>query len=499
MNTVLQQYLHSPPNSYEKQIAASEHLKKNADQKALSLFTLAAKRIPAYKDFLRQFSIKPELIKTINDFIEIPYTTKDNYILSYPIEQRCWDGDLTQAHMVAASSGSTGEPTFWPRQLDQEVEGALIHEYLFDRVFSVRTKKTLFVNSFGLGNWIAGMYTQICVYLNRLHDVPMTITNPGYNQEETFKVIRAFSHFYEQTIIACHPPILKMMIENGTKSGINWSKLNVKFLGAGEGFSENWRDYLVGLVQQTDIARTMINIYGSADAGLMGFETPLSIALHQETSTNHQLNQLLFNSERNPYLYQFDPTLRYLESINGNIAVTMNATMPLIKYNIKDQGDIVDNQHLISTISQQSSEFLNECKKIKILPADWPLPFVYIFGRDQFMISLYGVNIYPENLKAVFEHPDLQQHLTGRFSTEKMQDENQDHYLHIRLELKPSRRPSKYLAEKTRSIFIKTLKELNSEYNQVEDKFGTKMHPTFKFHKFQHPEFFPEGKTKKMG
>ncbi len=498
MNTVFQRYLTSSPNSYLKQIGESTQLKKNADQKALKIFSLAAKRIPAYKDFLQQFSIKPELIKTIKDFAEVPYTTKDNYILSYPIEKRCWDGDLTQTHMLAASSGSTGEPTFWPRQLDQEVEGALIHEYLFEKVFSVRSKKTLFVNSFGLGNWIAGMYTQMCIYLNRLHDLPITIANPGYNQEETFRVIKAFSPFYQQTIIACHPPILKMMIENGTKSGIDWSKLNVRFLGAAEGFSENWRDYLLSLVNQTDSARTIINIYGSADAGLMGFETPLSIMLHRETARNHQLNQLLFNSERNPYLYQFDPTIKYLESINGNIAITMDATMPLIKYNIKDQGDVLDNQHLLATTEQHSSELLDVYKKTSIVPKDWPLPFVYIFGRDQFMITLYGVNIYPENLKAVFEHPDLQQHLTGRFSTEKMQDDNQDHYLHIRLELKPNRRPSKYLAEKTRSIFIKTLKELNSEYNQVEDKFGTKMHPTFKFHRFQHPEFFPEGKTKKM-
>lgn len=493
-----QTYLTSKKYSYLTAKADVDQLEKNAERKVLKLFHDASHRIPAYQKFLTEFSIKPDLIKTIADFSQVPYTSKENYISKYSLEEKCWDGDISQTHMFAASSGSTGEPTFWPRQIEQEIDGAVIHEYLLEKVFTVDKKSTLFVNSFGLGNWIAGMFTQLCLYLNRLHGVPFTLANPGYNQEETFKVIKQFSKHFDQTIIACHPPILKMFIENGAKQHIDWQKLNIKFLGAGEGFSENWRDYLASLVSQEDIVRTIINIYGSADAGLMGFETPLSIALHRETSTNHTLNQVLFENERNPFLYQFDPSMRYLESIGGDISISMNATMPLIRYNIKDQGNIIRNEDMISMVKQQAPEVIRNLKQQHILLEDWALPFVYIFGRDRFMVTLYGVNIYPENIKSVVEHPDLQPFLTGRFSTEKKLDANQDQQLQIRLELKPGKRSSKTLTHRTQNIFVRTLKQLNSEYNQVEAKFGEKMHPNIKFHRFHHPEFFPEGKTSKM-
>jgi len=498
MNNLLS-YLESGRNEYVRK-QGKVSINNLADRKAIILFKKAAKLIPAYKDFLKKSKIKSENISSISDFKKyVPFTTKDSYILTYDLKDRCWEGELVKAHTFAASSGSTGEPVFWPRGIDQEIEGAKIHELLLNKIFDVYKSKTLFINSFGLGNWIAGMYTEMCLYLTRLHKVPFTLASPGYNQEETFKVIKAFSKYYDQTIIACHPPILKIMIENGKGEGIKWSELNMKFLGAGEGFSENWRDYLLSLVGQKDILRTIINIYGSADAGLMGFETPLSIALHRETSTNHELNERLFNSDRTPFLYQFDPTVKYLEgSISGEIAITMNATSPLIRYNIYDQGGTLSNFDLLGKVEKSSNHILKRLMKDKIKINDWRLPFVFIFGREQFMTSLYGVNIYPENIKAVLEHKLLQPFLTGRFVASKEIDGKEDQYLLLRTELRPKVVKKKELENMIKKLFVEVLRKLNSEYNQVEQKYKEKMHPKLVLCKFQDSEYFPEGKIKKM-
>lgn len=456
--------------------------------RAFNLFSKAAKRVPAYKDFLSKNKINPKDINNLGDFNKIPFTTKENYILKYDLKDRCWDSKVDSLHTLAASSGTTGEPVFWPRELEQEIEGARIHEYLLDKVFMVSKKKTLFINSFGLGNWIAGMYTEFCIYLLKLKGLQFTLASPGYNQEETFKIVRNFSKYYDQTIIACHPPVLKMMIENGLNQGIEWKKLNIKFFGAAEGFSENWRDYLLSQVGQSDPLTSFINIYGSADAGLMGFESPLSILVHRLTSKDHEYNKKLFNNDRTPYLYQFDPRFKYLETNDqGEIMITCNASAPLLKYNIHDQGGILD------------FSVVNKNKDIsQVYKKDWVLPFVYVYGRDKFMTSLYGVNIYPENIKSVLDHKSLQPYLTGRFVTDKKTDKFEDMRLILFVELKEGVNGSKRLSNFIKNIFIQVLKELNSEYSQVESKFRQKIHPEVVLLKYHDEIYFPEGKVKKM-
>jgi len=465
----------------------------------LKLFAEAAKRIPAYKDFLRKNSIKPERVKTILDFEKVPFTSKENYIFKYPLKDRCWDSRLDNSHTIAASSGSTGEPVFWPRDLSQEFDGALIHEHLLESVFDISKHKTLFVNSFGLGNWIAGIYTEFCLYLLRLKGVQFTLASPGYNQEETFKIIKNFSRYYDQTVIACHPPILKMMIENGVSEGISWNRLNVRFLGAGEGFSENWRDYLLSLVGQKDVWRTIINIYGSADAGLMGFETPLSILLHRLTSVDHELNKKVFRSDRNPYLYQYDPRFKYLETnSDSEILITAQATAPLLRYNIHDSGQVLSFSEVFDKSKVASPKLIASLAKSRIKTSQWNLPFVAVFGRDKFMTSLYGVNIYPENIKAVLEHQSLQNFLTGRFECSKKADSNQDQYLLLNVEMRPGVSASDRVSRLLVGIFVDTLKTLNSEYKYVESRYGNKMHPVVNLRKFQDRVYFAEGKIKKM-
>jgi len=499
MKPNLKAYLSSPLDQYSQSIASQQDIEEQADHRALTLFHKAAKRIPAYSDFLKKNKVKPDLIKTISDFHQVPPVTKENYIFEYDLPLRCFDGDLAATHAFSASSGSTGEPMFWPRELDQEIEGAQMHELLFQCVYDFPHKKTLLVNAFGLGNWIAGMFTHNSAYLTRLHGYDYTLASPGYNQEEVFKVIRQYSRFYDQTILVCHPPIIKIMLEAGIQAGIKWQDYNMKFLGAAEGFSENWRDYLLSLVNQSDPLRSMINIYGSADAGLMAFETPLSIAIHREANINHELNRRLFATERKPYLYQFDPRFRYLEAVNNEITITMPAIMPLIRYNIHDHGNVLDHQTALTLMEASTPGFLNRLKHLEIDVNQWRLPFVFIYGRDQFMTTLYGVNIYPENIKAVLDHESLQPFLTGRFLSEKDTDSNQDQFICLRLELKPNVKATTKLSQDILKLFVSTLKLINSEYNQVEEKFHEKMHPQIMLYPSGHSTYFPVGKTIKSG
>ena len=97
----------------------------------LSLFHEVAATVPAYKMFLQEHSIDPEEIQTPAQFQALPAITKENYIQRYPLAERCRDGKLAASDMMAASSGSTGEPTLWPRSVIDELKWATRFLHIF--------------------------------------------------------------------------------------------------------------------------------------------------------------------------------------------------------------------------------------------------------------------------------------------------------------------------------------------------------------------------------
>ena len=124
---------------------------KKGEERALKLFHTAAVKIPAYKDFLQKHKIKQENIKTIEDFRQVPFCDKKNYIRKYPLEKRCWDGQLDSANILAMSSGTSGEPTLWARGGFQEFEAAVIHELIYRYLFDIQKYQTLLIIVFQMG------------------------------------------------------------------------------------------------------------------------------------------------------------------------------------------------------------------------------------------------------------------------------------------------------------------------------------------------------------
>src|SRR6185437_2595071 len=129
---------------------------KESKKEAIQLFKQASKRIPAYKDFLKNNSIDPDSIRTYEDFKHIPFTDKKNYIDKYPLHDLVWDGKLAKSLFINASSGSTGIPYYWPGAMDQVVQGSIIKEIIYKNNFQLDKKSTLMIICFGMGTWIAG-------------------------------------------------------------------------------------------------------------------------------------------------------------------------------------------------------------------------------------------------------------------------------------------------------------------------------------------------------
>jgi phenylacetate-CoA ligase len=442
---------------------------KSSSLKPVHLFHEAAERIPAYKDFLKKHKFSPSKVRTIADFSLVPPTTKENYILEYDFMYRAWDGDVHREYMISTSSGTTGNPIFWPRDMRTIVEGARYHELIFDKCFNFKKKKTLFINGFALGNWIAGTFTAESCFLVSLKGYPFTSVTPGYNAEEIIKVLREVSNQYEMTIIAGHAPFLKELIEEAVTAGIDFKNIDVRLLGTGQAITENWRSYLLGLLLKTDYQHSVVNLYGSADAALMAYESPESIEKRRFFAENVTEARNIFMDERLPSLYSYDPRLVYFEGVSNELHITKYGGVPLIRYNMHDVGGILENN------------------------------IVYLFGREKFMAKIYGANVYTEHVQQALSHASLQSYLTGRFVLETRYDEKHNPILvcHTELNINVDVMNNSELLENVKRVFISEISLINSEYKDALSRMGEKAEPKIMLYAFGHEKYFPKDKVRK--
>src|SRR5689334_16230818 len=241
---------------------------------ALTLFHDAARTVPAYRDFLAEHGVDPA---GVTDLTTVPLSTKDNYVRRYPLPARVRGGDLSRAaHAVAVSSGSSGEPTVWPRSTVDELVVARRFEQALVDGFGAGERSTLVVVCFALGNWVGGMYTAAACRHLADRGYPVTVATPGNNVDEILRVVRTLGGHFDQVVLAGYPPFVKNVVDTG---GVDWRTLDVKMLLAGEVFSERWRDPMAA---RTGMAPTgCASLYGTADAGVLGNETPLSVTVRR--------------------------------------------------------------------------------------------------------------------------------------------------------------------------------------------------------------------------
>src|SRR5207248_8422877 len=121
-----------------------------------------AQEVPAYRAFVNEHGIDPTTIQTFDDFKTLPLTDKQNYQYRHSLAHLCRGGSLKNCDMLAVSSGSTGQPTVWPRSIVDEFAIARRFEQAFYDSFRADERRTLAIVCFALGTWVGGMYTASC-------------------------------------------------------------------------------------------------------------------------------------------------------------------------------------------------------------------------------------------------------------------------------------------------------------------------------------------------
>lgn len=487
--TALQTFLTTPLHQLLDRTDATD-----IETTMINLFHNVAETVPAYQFFLKEHGIEPETIQNFTTFQTLPLTTKANYLQQHSLAQLCRQGQLATCDFIAVSSGSTGQPSFWTRSTADEFEIATRFEQIFHDSFAADRRRTLAVICFALGTWVGGMYTASCCRHLASKGYPITVITPGNNKTEILRVVQALSDQFEQTVLLGYPPFLKDVIDSGRAQGVPWPQYDVKLVMAGEVFSEEWRSLVGERLGSTDFCFDSASLYGTADAGVLGNETPLSICIRRWLAEQPEVAQSLFGEPRLPTLMQYDPRSRFFEVKDGTLLFSGNNGIPLIRYHISDTGGIIPYDTLLQALADrgfdpiatlQSRSTSTEVRGIR------PLPFVYVFGRSHFTVSYFGANIYPENVTVGLEQSPVCDWVTGKFVMQVREDFDQNKILSIVIELAPNVNQTETMQETIANSILYHLRRLNSEFaHYVPEVYQT---PQILLKATGDPDYFPPG------
>lgn len=456
-----------------------------AETRLLALFHETARNVPAYRDFLAVHGIDAAQIQDLAGFQRLPLMTKQNYMRAYPLPARCSSGTLAGEEMLAVSSGSTGTPMIWPRRLEHELDIA----YRFEQVmhaFHADTRPTLAVVCFALGTWVGGMYTAACCRYLAMKGYPLTLVTPGNNQNEIFRAVTELGPHYEQIVLLGYPPFIKDVIDAGRAQNIDWPRYQPKLVFAGEVFSEEWRALLCERIGAADSRYATASLYGTADGGVLGCETPLSIAIRRFFAQHPRAAREVFGESRLPTLVQYDPGSRYFEVHDDTLVVSGSNGVPLIRYHIADKGGIYSYGKLLAKVRAAGGDPLHGLSR-----GAWKLPFVYLFGRADFTVSYYGANVYPENISIGLEQSGVREWVSGKFVMHVCETASHDKILEIVVELRPGEADEAPKRELAAEHILAQLLRLNSEYAHYVPR--EHQRPRIILKPAGDPEWFPPG------
>lgn len=450
--------------------------RRQGQKSALKIFKEASQKSPAYKEFLRKQRIKPKNIISMADFKKLPIINKKNYIEKYPLGELTLEGDLSSKYTVEKSSGYGGGSFFWPRTAKEDAIFPKYIEYSFVQFYGIDKKKTLVILTLALGTWTSG--EKMAEALRMAAKNPkykMTVITPGANLEEVIEIVKSLSSEYEQTVIVGYPPFIKSVIDEGIRHKINWKKFNTKLGLGGEGYSEAWREYMaekIGLPKKDLLG--ISGGYGAADVGMsVGREYPMSVMIRKLAYKDKNLAADLFGMHSFlPSLLQFNPSTFFIESNqNGELLFTVNAGIPLVRYNIHDKGGVIYFDEMISILEKHGIDIYKKLASYGYERGDiWKMPFFYVFGRSDGTISVGGANIYPENIEAALYHPDAKVINAHKLTLEL--DENMNTCPSILVELTKDTHPlsesdSVLLEKRLHDLFLNKMLQINNDFRDA--------------------------------
>ncbi|MCE9541695.1 hypothetical protein K8R03_04045 [Candidatus Kaiserbacteria bacterium] len=461
----------------------------------LEIFRTAASHVPAYRTFLKERGTLSRTVNSIADFKKVPPMSKDNYLRKSAWEDLILPGALAGKPLVlSATSGSTGKPFYFPRTGATDEQSYVYHRTFLENSGLNPKEPTLVIVAFGMGVWIGGIITYEAFKRISDRDFPLTILTPGVNKKEIFEALREIGPQYTQLILCGYPPFVKDVIDDGPENGVTWKHFDMRVVCAAEGFSEEFRDYLMRKTGMKNPHRDVMNIYGSAELGTMATETPLSILIRHLSIAHPALFPALFSdATRLPTLAQFVPSFVSFEAVDNRIYATAGSALPLVRFDIGDHGGVLTYSEVKRICAAEGIDLKAEIKKAGIADTVRELPFVYVYERADLSTKLYGAIIFPEHIRHGLHSAELEPFVTGKFTMFTKHAENQDEYLEVNVELKDSVDGTHEIIAQIGLAIKQSLMQKSTEYHYLVGAMKDRVNPRVITWAHNHAEHFAHG------
>ncbi|MBF6189956.1 phenylacetate--CoA ligase family protein [Nocardia implantans] len=443
-------------------------------ERALDTFRRAAVHVPAYADFLARRGVEPANIRTVEDFAALPPMTKPDYLRHYPVNMLLWHGDVGAAGTWSCSSGSTGRPSYWPRDLVAQEEAVELYARVFRDSFQTRQRSTLLVVGFAMGNWIGGTYTYAAATALRQRGHRISTIAPGIEPDTILADIAELGPHYDQVVLAGYPPFVKDVLDRAPAAVL---RQNLRVLLAGEAITEEWRDYVLDRIGKPGQPGEIRVVYGTADAGIMGCETATSVAVRRAAAADPALSEALFaDAQLQPTFVEYDADYRYTEAdAEGRFLFSADTAIPLLRYRINDVGRIFSAADLAAVLDAHGH-------RMPVRTSTDSCGFLALHRRTDVAASFYALEIYPENVRAALEDPDIGPTVTGKFVLATDADARFEQTLRLRVELRDGVCPAPGFTALLRRKVVEALARTNSEYRRLHRTLGPAAEPEITLH-----------------
>ena len=424
-------------------------------------FYRAVEHVPAYATFVAEHNSEDR---------GIPETDKERYIKAFPTELRCLEGRIpSTGTLIDESSGSTGTPFNWVRSNRERIETHIFVSYFATYCFGLRPWIT--INAFSMGAWATGLNVGLALQRNSI------VKNTGPDVSKILSTL-AFFGTENRYLMVGYPPFLKRLIDEAHRRDFPLADYRLNALVGGEGMTEGLRDYLLGAFQK------VFSGYGASDLeiGIAG-ETPLSVAIRRLARDDKKVRETLFGADsRLPMLFQYNPLMHFVE-INDKREVVITITRPSvlsprIRYNIHDEGGIGRFDEIAANLPAAGHD-VGEMET-QIDGQIIRLPFLWIYGRRDFTISIMGANIYPEDLEqAIYADPELAR-ITRSFCQSLSESVSGEVRPCFHFEIDEA--PSEPLKQRFSSSILNQLLEINTDFREAWHEYPETMIPEIHLH-----------------
>lgn len=310
---------------------------ENSKKRVLEVFHFAAKKVPAYRDFLSKHGINPRKIRTIIDFHDhVPILTKKDLFVDYSLKDWSVNGDYGSPVSFFVSSGFSGTYSYGINDERRYKKSTLHSEFLLNIVFDIFKKKTIVLNCH-----LGGL---------RLPVRRLSILEVSAQTKAVLDFLDKLSGDFDQFLVMGEQQFIKDLVEEGIYRGFDWNRQQIYFITGGEFMPESLRSHMASLLKWdfNDPSRGMIySNFGITEIALSMFnENICTIRIRRAADKDKNLRREIFGREDlnyTPSIMHYFPQNIYVESLllggSSQLVVSslyMNRKMPIIRYSTDD-------------------------------------------------------------------------------------------------------------------------------------------------------------------